>query len=315
MAITGAPEDGRLAGKVALVTGATSGSGRAIARRFVAEGADVVMLARGKGRLVDEASALGRRAIPIVTDVGDVDSVRAAFSEVADRFGKLDILVNNAAVYRPCFVDELSDADITQQVNTNFLGPVYTCRAAIPLLRAAGGGDIVNTSSESTLDPFPMLSMYVSTKAALEAFTKTLMHELRDDDIRVTVLVQGVAADGEGSTDWSWDPQHAETACDTLAGARLPGEGARPARLRGAVGRRDRRGAPLRGHPSPRPEARHHLLPLRTDRTSPFGVPGTRSTRTGGAKTAARGCGGGGRRRLRSSAAPRRPTARGSPRR
>ena len=212
MAITGAPEDGRLAGKVALVTGATSGSGRAIARRFVAEGADVVMLARGKGRLVDEASALGGRAIPIVTDVGDVDSVRAAFSEVADRFGKLDILVNNAAVYRPCFVDELSDADITQQVNTNFLGPVYTCRAAIPLLRAAGGGDIVNTSSESTLDPFPMLSMYVSTKAALEAFTKTLMHELRDDDIRVTVLVQGVAADGEGSTDWSWDPQHAETA-------------------------------------------------------------------------------------------------------
>ena len=122
------------------------------------------------------------------------------------------MLVNNAAVYRPCLVEELSDHDITTQIHTNFLGPVLTCRAAIPLLRAAGGGDIVNTSSESTLDPFPMLSMYVSTKAALEAFSRTLMTEVQDDDIRVTVLVQGVAADGEGSTEWSWDPEHSQTA-------------------------------------------------------------------------------------------------------
>ena len=77
--------------------------------------------------------------------------------------------MNNTAVYRPCRVELLSDLDIEQQVATNFLGPVHTCRAAIPLLRAAGGGDIVNTSSESTLHPFPMLSMYVATKAALEA--------------------------------------------------------------------------------------------------------------------------------------------------
>jgi len=203
---------GRLVGKVAVVTGATSGSGRAIARRFVAEGADVVMLARGEERLVHEADALGGRAVALPTDVGDVDSVRRAFAEVGERFGRLDVLVNNAAVYRPCLVEELSDHDITAQVHTNFLGPVLTCRAAIPLLRAAGGGDIVNTSSESTLDPFPMLSMYVSTKAALEAFSRTLMTELQDDDIRVTVLVQGVAADGEGSTDWSWDPVHSEKA-------------------------------------------------------------------------------------------------------
>jgi NAD(P)-dependent dehydrogenase (short-subunit alcohol dehydrogenase family) len=138
--------------------------------------------------------------------------VRRAFAEIGERFGRVDILVNNAAVYRPCLVEELSDHDITTQIHTNFLGPVLTCRAAIPLLRAAGGGDIVNTSSESTLDPFPMLSMYVSTKAALEAFSRTLMTELQDDDIRVTVLVQGVAADGEGSTDWSWDPEHSQTA-------------------------------------------------------------------------------------------------------
>jgi len=203
---------GRLAGKVAVVSGATSGSGGAIARSFVAEGAHVVMLARGEARLRDEAHRLGERAVAIPTDVGDVAGVRRAFAEIGERFGRVDILVNNAAVYRPCLVEELSDHDITTQIHTNFLGPVLTCRAAIPLLRAAGGGDIVNTSSESTLDPFPMLSMYVSTKAALEAFSRTLMTELQDDDIRVTVLVQGVAADGEGSTDWSWDPEHSQTA-------------------------------------------------------------------------------------------------------
>jgi NAD(P)-dependent dehydrogenase (short-subunit alcohol dehydrogenase family) len=190
---------GRLEGKVTVVTGATSGTGLGIARRFVAEGADVVMLARGAN-------------LPIVTDVGDVESVTAAFTEVGDRFGRLDVLVNNAAIYAPCYVADLSDREILQTVNTNFIGPVLTCRAAIPLLRAAGGGDIVNTSSESTLDPFPMLSMYVATKAALEAFTRTLASEVQDENIRVTVLVQGVAGAGGSSTDWAWDPDNAQIA-------------------------------------------------------------------------------------------------------
>jgi NAD(P)-dependent dehydrogenase (short-subunit alcohol dehydrogenase family) len=203
---------GQLEGKVTVVTGATSGTGLGIARRFVAEGADVVMLARGVDRLRAEAEALGPRAIPVVTDVGDADSVSAAFAQIDDRFGRLDVLVNNAAVYAPCHVADLSDREILQTVNTNFVGPVLTCRAAIPLLRAAGGGDIVNTSSESTLDPFPMLAMYVATKAALEAFTRTLASEVQDENIRVTVLVQGVAGAGSNSTDWAWDPDHAQVA-------------------------------------------------------------------------------------------------------
>jgi NAD(P)-dependent dehydrogenase (short-subunit alcohol dehydrogenase family) len=198
--------------KVAAVTGATSGSGRAIARRFAAEGAQVVLLSRGKERLVADAEQLGANAIGIATDVGDADSVRQAFAEIEQRFGRLDILVNNAGVHRPCFVEELSDFDIERQVRTNYLGPVYTCRAAIPLLRAAGGGDIVNTSSESTLNPFPMLSMYVSSKAALEAFSRTMMTEVNDDDIRITVVIQGIAHEGEGSTDWAREPERAAKA-------------------------------------------------------------------------------------------------------
>jgi NAD(P)-dependent dehydrogenase (short-subunit alcohol dehydrogenase family) len=201
-----------LQGKVAAITGSTSGSGRAIARRFAAEGAQVVLLARGKERLVADADELGGSTIGIATDVGEVDSVRQAFAEIDERFGKLDILINNAAVYRPCFIEELSDFDIERQVRTNYLGPVYTSRAAIPLLRAAGGGDIINTSSESTLDPFPMLSMYVSSKAALEAFSHTMMIEVLDDDIRVTLVIQGTAHEGDGSTDWGWEPERAAAA-------------------------------------------------------------------------------------------------------
>lgn len=204
---------GQLDGKIAVVTGASSGSGRGIAMRFLNEGASVVMLARDEVRLREVAAALGAGAVPIATDVGNPDSVRGAFEEVERRFGKLDILINNAAVYRPCAVERLSDADILGQVATNFLGPVYTSRAAIPLLRAAGGGDIINTSSESTLNPFPMLSIYVATKAALEMFGKVLAQEVLDDDIRVTTVVQGTAQGaGNGSADWQWDPEHAQAA-------------------------------------------------------------------------------------------------------
>jgi NAD(P)-dependent dehydrogenase (short-subunit alcohol dehydrogenase family) len=202
-----------LQGKVAVITGASSGSGLGITKRFLDEGASVVLLARGKDRLLSVASELGDDAMPIVTDVGDPDSVRSAFGEVEERFGKIDVLINNAAVYRPCAVELLSDSDIHRQMTTNLMGPVYTSRAAIPLLRAAGGGDIVNTSSESTLHPFPMLAMYVATKAGLEAFGKVLAQELRDDYIRVTTVVQGTAAGtGGNSTDWAWDPEHATSA-------------------------------------------------------------------------------------------------------
>ncbi len=204
---------GLLEGKVAVVSGASAGSGLGVVRRFLDEGANVVMLARNKERLEEVAGGLGERAIPVATDVGDSESVRAAFEEVTRRFGKLDVLVNHAAVYRPCAVEHLSDDDIQRQLATNLLGPVYMSRAAIPLLRAAGGGDIINTSSESTLHPFPMLSMYVASKAALEAFGVVLAQEVRDDDIRVTTVVQGTAQGaGVGSTDWEWDPDHAAAA-------------------------------------------------------------------------------------------------------
>lgn len=198
---------GQLDGKVAVVTGATAGTGLGIATRFADEGAAVCLLAREPERLARVTTELGDPAIGIATDVGDPASVNAAFARIGEAHGKVDILVNNAAVYRPCPVEQLSDVDILQPTATNLLGPMYTARAAIPLLRAAGGGDIVNTSSESTLRPFPLLSVYVATKAALEAFTQVLAAEVADDGIRVTTVVQGTAVGaGGGSTGWEWDP-------------------------------------------------------------------------------------------------------------
>jgi NAD(P)-dependent dehydrogenase (short-subunit alcohol dehydrogenase family) len=204
---------GALAGKVAAVTGATSGSGRAIARLFVSEGAQVYLLARGAERLKEVEQLLGPNAVGIPTDIGDPDSVAATFAEIESKHHKLDILINNAAIYRPYPFEDLPNEEIEAHFRTNVLGPIYTCRAAIPLMRAAGGGDIVNTSSEATIESFAMLSMYAVTKAGLEALGQALRTEYEKEEIRVTTLVQGVAAgEGGGSTGWEWDPGHSEVA-------------------------------------------------------------------------------------------------------
>jgi NAD(P)-dependent dehydrogenase (short-subunit alcohol dehydrogenase family) len=199
---------GRLAGKVAAITGATSGSGLAIAKLFATEGASVVLLARGESRLKALEDTLGPNVTGIPTDVSDPDSVRAAFSLIAERFGKLDILINNAGIQRPCAIEALGDNEISAQVGTNLLGPIYTSRAAIPLLRAAGGGEIINTSSEATIEVFPFQSMYSVTKAGLEALGRSLNFEYDKEDIRTTTIIQGVAlGEGGGALDWDHNPE------------------------------------------------------------------------------------------------------------
>ena len=201
---------GALEGKVAVVTGASSGSGLGIAQRFVEEGATVVLLARGGERLEKTgATTSGAGAVPIVTDVGGSAQRPSPSPRSASASAGSTSSSTTPPSTGPCRVELLSDLDIQQQIATNFRARCYTCRAAIPLLRAAGGGDIVNTSSESTLHPFPMLSMYVATKAAFEAFALVLAQEVRDDDIRVTTVIQGgTNGAGGGSTDWEWDPEH-----------------------------------------------------------------------------------------------------------
>jgi NAD(P)-dependent dehydrogenase (short-subunit alcohol dehydrogenase family) len=190
------PANGRLSGQVAVVTGASRGLGAAIARRLIAEGAAVMLLARSGDRLAQLAAELGgaARARPIPCDVADPASVRQAFDDIGARCGRIDLLVNNAAVIGMALLEDARDEAILEMVGTNLLGPMWCARAAIPLLHAAGGGHIINISSRSVELARPYLSVYSATKGGLEAFSRTLAAELRPGAIRVSAIRVGPLA-------------------------------------------------------------------------------------------------------------------------
>ena len=171
----------RLSGKVVVVAGASAGMGLATGAGLAAEGADVVMLARRYERLMLAAEDVGPASFPIVCDVTDPDSVRSAFAGVADRFGRVDALFNVAGVARIRRIEDATDDDIAFVFGVNLLGPIYTTRAAIPLMRAAGAGDIVNVSSEIVDDYMPQMVLYGASKGGLDTFTKMMVHELKAD--------------------------------------------------------------------------------------------------------------------------------------
>ncbi|MCU1426865.1 MAG: short-chain dehydrogenase/reductase [Actinomycetia bacterium] len=191
-------------GKVVVVTGASKGIGLATSRAFAARGAHVVMLARSRERLDKEASNIGDRALPICADVGDPTQVRNAFEHVAAVHGRIDVLVNNAGVAELTSIEDATDDQIVGSIATNLLGPIYTTRAAIPLLKASGGGSVINISSESTMAPFPYLSLYASAKGGLETFARAALAELKPYGIRVTVVVCGATLTEFAS---DWDPE------------------------------------------------------------------------------------------------------------
>jgi NAD(P)-dependent dehydrogenase (short-subunit alcohol dehydrogenase family) len=191
-------------GKVVVVTGASKGIGLATSRAFADRGARVVMLARSPRHLAAEAEDIGDRALAIATDIGEPDQVRAAFDRIAQDFGRVDVLVNNAGIAALTSIEQATDDVIARSMATNLLGPIYTTRAAIPLLKAAGGGDVINISSESTTAPFPYLSLYAASKGGLEVFAKAALAELKPYGIRVTVVLCG-ATMTDFASDWDAD--------------------------------------------------------------------------------------------------------------
>jgi len=202
-------------------------------------GAQVIALARDAARLAAAVTPLGDGVVGLAADISNPDDVRRVFGDVERRFGRLDFLVNNAAVAQPYAIDQLPDAEIASEIGINFAGAVYTVRAAVPLMRRAGAGTIVNVSSESTVEPLVGMALYAATKAALESFTLALNGELRDDRIVATLLRVGRMKDTGFSKSWvagqkeravhSWSHDErwskaggpAETACvaEVLVGA------------------------------------------------------------------------------------------------
>jgi meso-butanediol dehydrogenase / (S,S)-butanediol dehydrogenase / diacetyl reductase len=181
--------------KCIVISGAGTGLGRALARRLAADGNTLVLLGRTRSALDAVVAGLGLQCYALACDVADPASVRAAFAAIAERSGRIDVLINNAAVYQPTLVKDASDEQIAVAAMTNFAGPVHCSRAAIPLMRK--DGHIINISSETVGLPHAMFSLYQGSKAGLERFTEALRAELEPEGIRVTVVRAGQMMDAD----------------------------------------------------------------------------------------------------------------------
>jgi meso-butanediol dehydrogenase/(S,S)-butanediol dehydrogenase/diacetyl reductase len=188
--------------RVIVITGAGVGLGRALGRRFAADGDSVVLLGRTLSKVEAAAAEIGERAIALACDVASPDSVRSAFAAIAVRHPHIDVLINNAAIFEPFLIAEASDAQLLNIIGTNLTGAILCARAAIPMMKA--GGHIINVSSESVGMRFPHLVVYQSSKAGLERFSEGLHHELEPSGIRVTSVRAGQMFE-EGKT-WNIDP-------------------------------------------------------------------------------------------------------------
>ncbi|MGW3285348.1 SDR family NAD(P)-dependent oxidoreductase [Streptomyces sp. NPDC001002] len=187
---------GLLAGRTALVTGASSGIGAAAARLFAAEGAAVVVMARREQRLkelVEEIEAAGGKAAYHVGDVALVEDVKRAVAVAVDRFGTLDAALNNAgsagSEIRP--LHELAEADYDLVMDTNVRGTWNCLRQEIPVMLAGGGGAIVNTASSAGVIATGAPAPYVAAKHAVLGLTKAAAAEYGAHGIRVNALVVG----------------------------------------------------------------------------------------------------------------------------
>jgi len=187
----------KLDGAIVVVTGASSGIGRATAIEFARQGSDVVVAARRRERLDDlagEVRALGRRALVLECDVGDWAQVRSLAEATAAEFGRADVLVNNAGVPGGGPFDRISIEDAERVTRVNFLGVLYGTKAFLPMMLEAGRGHVVNVASLAGRFAIPGSSVYSATKHAVVAFSEALSYELRPKGLMVTVVNPGLVA-------------------------------------------------------------------------------------------------------------------------
>lgn len=182
----------RFEGKTAVITGASTGIGESCARKFVAEGARVVLAARGAEALQRLAAELGidsAHAVP--TDVGDTDSCKRLLEEAKSRFGQIDVLVNNAGFNSRGPLQDVPVEDMLQILHVNLRGPMLLTRLVLPDMLAQGSGSIVGVASLAGRMPLEDEATYSATKFGLRAFSFAIADELANTNVHVSVVSPG----------------------------------------------------------------------------------------------------------------------------
>jgi NAD(P)-dependent dehydrogenase (short-subunit alcohol dehydrogenase family) len=219
------PDSPRLAGQVAIVTGASSGLGRAAARRLANDGAKVSLLARDAGGLTgvqQEITVGGRTALALPADLAKPAAADAAVRRTVAEWGRVDILINAAGTDVPGPIEEISVTDWDRVIAVNLRAPFLLSRAAFRHMRAAGGGTIVNVSSVAGLRGWANAAAYCAAKFGLTGFTQALAAEGKPHNIRACVLYPGAM-----DTSWGTWGAHQRDSSGPLPSAR-PAEEALP---------------------------------------------------------------------------------------
>lgn len=180
-----------LSEKVVLITGVSSGLGRALATKILEQGGRVAGTVRQPSQMAD-FEALSPRAIAINMDITNPEQVQAGIQRVIEHFGQIDVLANNAGHGMVGAIEETSDDEALQMLNTNFLGTLRVTRAVLPQMRHQGSGHILNYSAIGGFTGFPGLGIYSAAKAAVDVMGEALAKEVKPLGINVTILTIGI---------------------------------------------------------------------------------------------------------------------------
>lgn len=210
----------KLAGKVAVVTGASKGIGAAIAKHLASEGASVIVnysaSQAAADRVVAEITRAGGKAIAVKANVSQQADIERLFTATQNAFGAVDILVNNAGVYNPAPIEALTEEHFYKHVDLNLYGLLLTTQEALKHFNPAGGS-IINISSVVSTLGFPGLSVYSGTKGAVDAYTRSLAKELAPRGIRVNAVNPGMV-ETEGVHETGFIEQREQVATITPLG-------------------------------------------------------------------------------------------------
>ena len=184
----------RLEGKVAIVTGASRGIGKAISLALAKEAATVVIAARAIDKMNETAklvTAAGGKAQIIPTELTDERSIKNLVKATGERFGRIDILINNAGITHSARLEETLTQDLDRCLNINTRAPFILCRDALPLLKKADAAYVINIASVVGVKAYPLQSAYTASKHALRGMTMALAEEMRGTNIRVHLVCPG----------------------------------------------------------------------------------------------------------------------------